>query len=355
MPHAKKQVRATQRDIARLARVSQATVSRVVAGDSRVDSETRDRIIAVMQEQNYQPHFLARSLRSQRSGFIGLVVKRPSGGLNDDPFFANLSAEIMDFLGPTPYHLCMEMVSQETQAATYDELLRTRRVDGLILVESELQDERLTRLLHDRFPFVVIGNPSFVDSSPTTQVPHSVDNDNAKAAHAATLHLLKNGYRSVGFLGGPAGVTVSEDRILGFKAACDEAGVCHQIWRSNFGLEAARATAMGLLGGGEMPEALVVLDDFMAMGVIQAARSMQVRIPSELGLVSFNDSRLCQLIECGLTSVKLNIREMVRTACRTLLEIIEDPSSAAPKRSIIPTEVVVRGSSQPASRVGVAL
>src|ERR1700709_2155594 len=124
-------MRVTQSDIARLAKVSQATVSRVLSGDDRVETLIRDRVLLTMREHNYRPDVRARSLRLRRTGLIGLVLKRPHGGLVDDPFFASLTSGIIDALSGTPNHLCLDMVTDEqSQEGVYDEMLRTRRVDG---------------------------------------------------------------------------------------------------------------------------------------------------------------------------------------------------------------------------------
>jgi DNA-binding LacI/PurR family transcriptional regulator len=337
-------MRVTQQDIAKLANVSQATVSRVLSGDARVETEIKDRVLAVIRDTNYQPDVRARSLRSKRTGLIGLVVKRPNGGLNDDPFFANLIAQIMDYLAGRPYHLCVDMVSSATsQEAIYDELLRTRRVDGLILVESEARDERIQRLQDDEFPFVLIGNP-MADNGHSNL--WSVDNDNVLAGQIATEHLLANGYQRVGFLSGPRGLTVSEDRLTGYREALEGTQNPELVWHSDFGHEAARVTAMRLLTSDSRPDALVVLDDFMALGVVMAARELGLAIPRDLGLVSFNDSTVCDLMEHGLTSVSLNIPQIVRSACGRLLKIIEGKQIFGSRRMVVPCELQVRGSSQ---------
>jgi DNA-binding LacI/PurR family transcriptional regulator len=341
MPNAKKQLRVTQRDIARLLQVSQATVSRVLAGDERVDTDTKERIQQAIVEHNYRPDVRARSLRNQRSGLIGLVFKRPSGGLHDDPFFANLVSEIMDFLSGSPYHLCVEMVTPSTQQDTYDEMLRTRRVDGLILVESESRDQRIVQLDRDQFPFVLIGNPIAKEDMDI----YSVDNDNILAGEIATRHLVANGYKRIGILAGPRGVTVSEDRLIGYQTAISGRQDVEMIWHSEFGLEAAKEAAMYIFSSERKPDALVVLDDFMAMGVVLAAKASRIRIPQDLGLVSFNNSSICNLVEGGLTSVSLNISEIVKVACSRLLRIVEDRPVSGPKRVIVPTQLVVRGSS----------
>lgn len=333
-------MRVTQLDIAKQANVSQATVSRVLSGDDRVEEALRDRVLEVIREHNYQPDVRARSLRLQRTGLIGLVLKRPHGGLADDPFFANLIAGIMDFLCGKPYHLCVDVVTDEdSQAGVYDEMLRTRRVDGLILVESKAVDERITRLQQDKFPFVLIGNPQDEEIA-------SVDNDNIRAGEIATRHLLDAGFRNVGMLTGPRGLTVSEDRTDGYRRAVLEAGGRPRVWHSSFGAESARDEAIGILSQEDRPDALVVLDDFMAFGVVLAARSLGVRVPEDLGLVGFGDSSLSNLLSGGLTSVNLDIDGIVRRTVQKLLAIIENGEVDGAIREIVDCRLTVRGSSE---------
>lgn len=343
---AQRAMRVTQQDIAKIANVSQATVSRVLAGDEKVEPSIRDRVVEAMRKHNYQPDVRARSLRSRHTGLIGLVVNRPQGGLSDDPFFANLTAEIIDYLAGRPFHLCLDMAYDDSsQTAIYDEMLRTRRVDGLILVESVAMDGRIARLQDDKFPFVLIGNPV------TSDEIHSVDNDNVHAAEVATNHLLDAGYRRVGIIAARPGVTVSDDRILGYCRAIANRQAESLIWHGDFGADSAREVAMQALSSPHRPDALVVLDDYMAMGVVRAARAVRLRIPDHLGLVSFNDTNLCALLDCGLTSVSLNIKELVRQACGRLLGIIEGSTDGLPRRVVVPCDLMVRGSSVKATEV----
>ena len=332
-------MRVTQLDIAKIASVSQATVSRVLSGDDRVEPEIRDRVLDVIRLHNYQPDVRARSLRLRRTGLIGLVLKRPHGGLSDDPFFAALTAGIMDFLCGKPYHLCVDVVTDDaSQEGIYDEMLRTRRVDGLILVEPEASDERINLLQRDRFPFVLIGNPN-------NEGINSVDNDNVHAGALATQHLIDNGYQKIAFLGGPTHITVSDDRIAGYRQVLAAAGLYPVVWHSKFGFEAARHSAVDLLST-DRPDAVVVLDDFMACGVVLAARQLGIRVPDQLGLVAFNDSSLCNLLDVGLTSVSLGIENIVQGAICKLLEVIEGADEEmTPSRQIVPCELRVRGSS----------
>lgn len=330
----------TQHDIARLANVSQATVSRVLAGDERVAKNIMKRVLSVMHEHNYKPDTSARMLRSKRTNLIGLVVKRPAQGLAGDPFYSALIAELMNDLANTDFRLCVQMVhSKEAQIDAYDEMLRTRRVDGVLLVESQAWDERIPRLQKDNFPFVLIGNP------PEMACVYSVDNDNVYAGRLATEHLISQGYNSVGIIAGPEGITVSEDRIAGYSQAVGKAGMQELIWRCEFGADSTYKKAKELFITKQLPEALVVLDDFMAMGVLQMTREFSVAVPDQLGIVSFNDSHLCRITDCGVTSVNLCIPDLVRNAVARLIEIIEGEVEGEPTRTIIPCKLVVRCSS----------
>ncbi|MBS1723143.1 MAG: LacI family DNA-binding transcriptional regulator [Armatimonadetes bacterium] len=319
--------------------MSQATVSRVLAGDDRVEPEIRDKVLSAIEQHNYRPDARARSLRTQTAGIIGLAVKRPHGGLDGDPFYTSLISEILDNLDGTAYHLCIETVPNGgRQFQVYDEMLRSRRVDGLILVESEAHDERLALLQRDKFPFVLIGNPM-------GQVVWSVDNDNVYAGQVATQHLLESGYRKVAFIAGPEGITVSDDRLEGYTRIVQQYEGRPIVLHSDFGLEAAREVAMKALTGRDAPDAVVVLDDFMAMGVVIAARKLGRRIPQDLGIVSFNDSNVCLMLEGGLSSVSLDIPRLVRTSLSTLLEVISEKDYLEPARTIVPCLLQVRGSS----------
>lgn len=341
-------MRVTQQDIAKLAKVSQSTVSRVLAGDERVEPDLRDRVLDAMQRKNYFADSRARSLRSRQVNLIGLVLKRTEGGIKDDPFFSCLISEISTVLARTPYHLCIDVArSNNEQAALYEEMLRTRRVDGLIVVEPEASDPRMSQLQQDQFPFVVIGNPAAVQVD-------SVDNDNVLAARMAALHLVDNGFKNIGFIGGPEGVQVSDDRLLGYGLAMRERRLKEQWWHADFGICGAMESAISILGQPGAPSAFVVLDDFMAMGVCMAARQLGMRIPEDLAIVSFNDTTICQAVEGGLTSVNLNVEQLVGSACRMLIDRIERKATEV-SRLIVPCELKVRKSSQHlAVRGGVA-
>lgn len=333
-------MRVTQQDIAKFAQVSQATVSRVLAGDDRVESHIKSRVLQVMREHNYQPDVRARSLRQRRTHLIGLVMKREVGTLQGDPFFAQFVSEIIDTLAGTPFHLCVDIAAnQADQEFVYDELLRTRRVDGLVLVESEPSDSRISRLQEDDFPFVLIGNTGGNDNL------WAIDNDNIAAAEIATRHLLERGYRAPLFLAGPRELTVTRDREEGYRKTMEAFGLRAQVAYTAFGMDPARERAEEVLNRESSPDSILAMDDLMAMAVVQAARNTKRRVPETLGLVGFNNSPVCELIEGGLTSVDLNIPKMVRWSVSQLLARIESKEPLPAQRKTMSAELVVRGSS----------
>lgn len=298
-----------------------------------------------MERSNYFADSRARSLRSRQTHLIGLVLKRNDADIKDDPFFSRLISEITACLSGTPYHLCIDMArSAEDQTEIYEELLRTRRVDGLIVVEPEASDPRMAQLKKDEFPFVVLGNPGRVQVD-------SVDNDNVLAGRMAALHLLDKGVTSLGMLAGPLGVQVSDDRLMGYRLAMRERGMAEMVWHADFGISSGQQACLELLSRKDRPQALVILDDFMAMGAAMSARVLGLRIPDDLALVSFNDTTLCQAVEGGLSSVNLNVEQLVAHALRILTDRIETPSQET-IRATVPCELRARKSSQvPARRV----
>jgi DNA-binding LacI/PurR family transcriptional regulator len=331
-------MRVTQLDIARAANASQATVSRVLAGDKRVDESTRERVLKAVVDFNYRTDARARSLRTKTTGLIGLAIQRPHGGLDDDPFFTSLLSGIADYLSGTDHRLCLELITDpERQMDVYDEMLRSRRVDGMILVESEAQDRRLHLLQKDKFPFVLIGNPGGMPV-------WSVDNDNVYAGQMATQHMLDQGYRRIHMIAGRPGVTVSDDRVLGYTRAIEFANLQPNVWHADFGFEAAQEAARRALREDRV-DAFVVLDDFMALGVLAAAREAGITVPTSLGIVSFNDSKLCGLTTPALSSVSLNLERLVRTALDRLMSLIGGEQDEAPHREIVPCVLQARASS----------
>jgi DNA-binding LacI/PurR family transcriptional regulator len=330
-----------QIEIARLAGVSQATVSRVLKGDPQVNEAMRERVLAVVQELGYVPDSRAQSLRSQRTRLLGLVIHRAPEALASDPFFSALIASIVEQAGRHEYHLCVDTArTARSQRAIYEELLRTRRVDGLILVESESHDKRIERLSREGFPFVLIGRYESEDAIAT------VDNDNIGAAYMATDYLIRTGRTRVAYIGGPAGLTVTRDRLQGYKSALEAHGLPYDarlVAFADFNPRSASSAMTDLLGLSAPPDAVLALDDLIALSAMREAKRQGRRIPDDIAFIGFNDSPLCQYVEPSLTSIAVEIPALARRATEMLAALIEG-HEPTPKRQIVPARLVKRES-----------
>lgn len=331
----------TQEQIAKLSQVSQATVSRVLPGDPRVNEELRQRVLAVVKKHGYVPDARAQSLRSQRTGTLGLVVHRSPKQLARDPFFSALIAAIIEFAGEEGYHLCVDAArALQSRRAIYEELLRTRRVDGLILVEPQTQDERMPRLLEEGFPFVLIGR-----YEPTDAV-YSVDNDNVGAGQLATEHLIRQGHRRIAYIGGPRGLFVCEDRYQGYRKALEEAGLDYapeMVGWGDFSEAHGYRWMNRLLDLPQPPTAVVAVDDLVAIGALRAAKERGVAVPQQMAIIGFNDTPFCQYVDPPLSSVAVEIRTLAQIATRVLIDLIEDRQPCQ-RRHIVPCRLVERAS-----------
>lgn len=332
-----------QTEIARIAKVSQATVSRVLNNDPQVNEELRQRVLAAVEAYDYVPDARAQSLRnsSKLSKTLGLVIHRAPARLAHDPFFSGLIAAILEQGGKHGYHLCVDAArTVHSRRAIYEELLRSRRVDGLILVESETDDERIERLDAQGFPFVLIGRYERGDTI------YSVDNDNVGAAKMATEYLLGKGHTRIAYIGGPEGLVLTRDRLNGYQAALNEAGLTADgslAFFSDFTEDGSARIMRDLMSLQDPPTAVLAMDDVLALGAMRAAKQLGKRVPDEMAIVGFNNSPLCSYVEPTITSVAVDIPALAKAATDMLIHLIEG-CTVEPKRCIVPSELVIRGS-----------
>lgn len=332
-----------QLEIARLSKVSQATVSRVLNGDNRVNQDVRDRVLSVVKEHDYAPNVRAQALRSKRSGILGLVVHRDAGELQQDPFFSPLIVAIMQAGIERGFYLCVDTARKvRSHRSIHEELLRTRRVDGLLLVESRDYDERIEWLCSQNFPFVLIGRYGQNDKV------FSVDNDNVAAGKTVTDQLICTGHRRIAFIGGPPGVNVSEDRKRGYLNSLlshglpiDMSLVLHGDFSSEGGVRCMRQ----IMHQPERPDAVIAIDDLTAASCMQYAITNGVQVPDAMGFVGFNDSKFCQFLSPTLSSVSVEIRDLARFSTGMLIDLIEG-KEVNPVHKIVPVSVQMRGSTR---------
>jgi len=326
----------TIKDVARKAGVSTATVSRVINETRFVSEELRARVYRAMEELNYRPNAIARSLRRKETRNIALIVPDVAY-----PFLAEVAKGVEDASFELGYSaiLCASSDSTERETACV-RLLLEKRVDGVVFISAGEDLGHIWTLIKRDIPVVVCDR-----DLPGVEVD-TVVADNVGSGYRATDHLIRLGHRRVGCIAGPAGLSVSDGRVDGYRRVLEEYGlpwrealVARGDFRCGGGYE-----AMGeLLALDDPPTAVFACNDLMAMGAICAASKNRLRIPQDVAIVGCDDITLAAFTNPSLTTVAHPKREMGAVAVRMLVRRIEDPSGPRERR-VLPTELVVRDS-----------
>lgn len=344
----------TLEKIAEIAGVSRSTVSRVVNGDPRVSTAARERVEAVISERHYVPNAAARSLASRRTRIIGLLISPSVGVILSDPFFVDLIQGAVRASNDSEYILTILMETGDSPKSAdriYRRFIRSRHVDGVVILSSVVEDPIVERLKGDNFPFVLIGRH-----------PHHavnfVDIDNRLAAREAVTHLLEHGYRRIGILNGPSNMIASIDRYAGYVNALQEAGHTPDpaltVYADFTRRGAYRAMTRLLDQLVSPPDAMFVSSDTMASGVLQALRDHDLRVPEDVAVMGFDGLDEALVSQPILSTVHQPIRELGAEGVRALIELLEHPEHA-PIHRFLPFHLQTRRSCGCEERTNVPL
>lgn len=332
----------TIKDVARKAGVSPSTVSRVISKHPRISEETAQRVIKVMNELGYHPNVMAKSLVSKTTNTIGIILPRPAEELFQNYFFHEAIRGILAQANRSGYDLLMASgASEKEEMETVKRLVRGRRVDGIILLSSKTHDPLIGFLEESDIPFVIIGR--------SAEYPdvYTVDNDNVQAAYDATNHLISQGHKWIGFVSGPPDLTVSQDRMEGYRRALAEAGLeLRQEWivETEFLQESGYRAMSMLMNLPERPTALVCIDDVVAFGVLHGLSELGFRVPDDISLVSFNNISLAELSSPPLSSIDIGTYQIGYLTSKTLIQLIQG-EPVHQRRILVPHRLIVRESS----------
>ncbi|MDQ0483472.1 LacI family DNA-binding transcriptional regulator [Guptibacillus hwajinpoensis] len=330
----------TIKDVAKLANVAPSTVSRVIANNPRISEQTKRRVREAMEYLGYHPNYNARSLANKSTQTIGLVMPSSADKVFQNPFFPEVLRGISTKAHEKEYTLYMSTGSKEEDILEgVMGMVHGRRVDGIVMLYSRIDDKIMTFLQEQNFPFTVIGKPFALPDTIT-----HVDNDNYRAAKDVTEHFIEKGHECIAFVGGNLDLVVTVDRLSGYEKALREAGIPHNddyVVHVEFLKEGGQEAVMELFSLPEPPTALVVVDDLMALGIMSKLDEIGLSVPEDVSIISFNNVMLAEYASPPLTSVDINIFELGYEAVNCLLEKIADPD-AENKRVCIPHKVVER-------------
>jgi DNA-binding LacI/PurR family transcriptional regulator len=328
-------------EVARIAGVSRATVSRVVNGNPKVRVDARRAVERAVDRLGYVPNPAARSLVTRRSESVGLVIAEPTGRLFDDPFFPRLLRGVGSELSARGLQLVLLMPQSGPDGSRIERYLESGHVDGVLLASLHGDDPLPARLAARGIPVVVGGRP------PRGAGVSFVDVDNVQGARTAVEHLIDSGRACVATITGPLDMAPGVDRLAGYREAIAAAG-CTPDPRleaaGDFSHEAGERAMRQLLDARPDVDGVFVASDVMALGAIRALRAAGRRVPEDVALVGFDDS-IAATADPPLTSVRQPIEDMGREMVRLLLEQAAAPDAVA-RRVILATQLVRRRSSE---------
>lgn len=332
----------TIKDVAKATGVSPSTVSRVIADHPRISVATKRKVRKAMKEMGYHPNVSARNLVSQRTMSIGVIMPSSADKSLQNPFFP----EVLRGIGSVTYDkgYSVTLATGQNDEQIYSEVERMvygRYIDGVILLYSRLDDPVMKFLQDENFPFVIVGKPYEYLSSIT-----HVDNDNFTAGKEITQHLIEQGHKRIAFIGGSKELFVTIDREAGYESALKDANLenkdeyrVHKDFLRSGGREAVEH----LLSLNSPPTGIVVSDDLVSLGVINALNESGYDVPEDLSIVSFNNVYLSEITRPALTTVDINIFELGAQSARALIEKASNKDEPA-KRIIIPHKIIYRDS-----------
>lgn len=325
---------ATMKDIARLAGVSTSTVSHVINKSRFVSDEIAERVNNAAQQLNYAPSALARSLKMNRTKTIGMLVTTST-----NPFFGEVVKGVERSCYQQGYNLilCNTEGDNQRMKASINTLLQ-KRVDGLLLMCSTLEGERLD--VFDRYPDIPV---VVMDWGPILFASDKIQDNSLQGGYMAAKHLIDSGHKTIGCITGPLIRHQAQMRYEGYKRALTEAGIeLNPDWivEADFECAGGHQAFEKLYQRGKLPSALFVCNDMMAMGVIQAANQLGLRVPEDLSLIGYDDVYIAKFMTPALTTIHQPKYRLGKAAVDTLLYRLEHPDTTSQIVQLEPTLVM---------------
>ncbi|MGD0919003.1 MAG: LacI family DNA-binding transcriptional regulator [Thermodesulfobacteriota bacterium] len=329
----------TIRDIAQMANVSHTTVSRALNDKSRIRKGTKERILSIAKELNYQPNFIARSLVMKRTKTLGLVITTIA-----NPFYTELAQGIEATARGLGYNIILCCTHSDLSVEKqYIDMLQSKGVDGIIFSSAHIEDPNILGLAEEGFPIILVNRRTYHPFM--REKVDYVGVDNIKGGFLAVEHLIRLGHDRIGVIGGSSESSVGFERLEGGKKALEAYGLEQ---REDYFLEGDFLRDSGYQGGkrflkmAEPPTAIFVTNDYMALGAYQAVLEEGFRIPEEIALIGFNDIEFTAIKGVELTTIGQKKYEMGALSVKTLVEKIEGRKSGPSEEIILEPELIIR-------------
>lgn len=331
-------------DVARLAEVSTATVSRVINSPDSVREKTRKKVLLAMNRCNYKYNALARGFATKKSNTIGLIIPTISNAV-----FADSTLGVQEYADQKNIKVILgNSYYKYSQEENLVKVLRENQVDGLIITTTNPKGKILKSLVDENFPFVLLF--STVKGGPIS----AVGIDNYRGGYIATEHLISLGHKHIGMVAGNFSMTDrSFHRWHGYKQCLKDNNIAYNkelLVQTDYSLSGGRDSIKKLLNRPSPPTAVFCSNDYIALGAMKGAREIGLTLPRDLSIVGFDDMQTASYMVPPLTTIRQPAYEMGRRAAELLLQLTEktekteETDSAKAVQDMMKTELIVRES-----------
>ena len=329
-------------DIAKYARVSKSTVSRILNDKGKFSKDTIDKVLQVVKKLNYSPSMVARSLRNRRTKTVGLLLPNIA-----NPFFPAILKGVECVASENGYVVVLcDSDERKEKESLYFQIFENRWVDGIIFsgITGDEEEQKYIRTIHEKGTPVVL-----IDREIEGYFTNVVMIDNKRAAFDATTHLLELGHKKIGHIAGLQNIKVFVKRLEGYKEALAEYGIDFDptlMEEGDLSIESGSCAVRQLLKKKVTFTAIFAGTDLMAIGCIKELQKNGLRVPQDVSIVGFDNISLASLVTPSLTTVAQPTYEIGAEAMNLLIKSIEK-KGALKNKIILPTELVIRESAGP--------
>lgn len=326
----------TIKDIAKLANVSQSTVSKALNDRPDVGLETKEHILRIAEQHNFLPNASGKALKQKLTENIGVIFRRDDNPLSSNPFYSRVLEGIEAELAFNDYNLMLHLIPEQ-KLPVLPKMVRKKQVDAVVLVG--IKHEEFVRQLQ-------LANVPVILVDPKTDIPNcsQVLIDNENGAFLATQHLIRNGHKKIGFISGDLSRFSFKQRFNGYLKALKYHGIPveENLIRAG-GVEAGYDLTRSLLMSDSRPTAIFAANDINAIYGYKAINEFDLQIPEDISVVGFDDIDLSKMAAPPLTTVRVYKEELGSVAVRNLRQMIHEKSTAC-TTTIIPVRFIQRES-----------
>jgi len=307
----------TIKDVAELAGVHPSTVSRVINNDSRISDKTKEKVILIIKKLGYTPNAIARGLKTKRTYTLGILIPDIT-----NPFFAEIARGVEDAANKNNFNVILCNTDDKLKKErTYLQILRGKRVDGLILGTAHVNDKSILELEREKFPYILVSrNIEGLDKN-------CIIVDDVEGGMMASEYLIKLGHRRIAHITGPLKTRSALNRLKGYKLALKKYEIEYRgelVGEGDFKIKGGYQVMKRFLKLAEPPTAIFAANDLLALGAMQAIQKKNFHVPEDFSVVGFNDIELASFVYPPLTTIRQPMLEMGESAVRMLLRIIEE-------------------------------